>query len=76
MVVGIWSGDSKPPLNDYLMPLINELKGLIEDGIIVNGNTISIQFGWCLCDTVARCFIKSMYICTLYTSENYNQSIF
>lgn len=58
MVIGIWCGNGKPPLNPYLMPLVFELKNLLENGIIVNGNSINIVFGWCPCDTVARCYIK------------------
>lgn len=59
-MVGIYGGDGKPPLNDYLSKFINELLYLLENGININGNLIKIHFGYCVCDTPARSFIKGI----------------
>lgn len=59
MVVAVWCGDGKPTvLNDFLGSFINELNDLLRNGMIVNGNTISIKFRCFVCDTPARSFIK------------------
>lgn len=58
MVVGIWYGDSKPILHEYLTPLYNELEGILSNGITVNGCHITIKFGRVHCDTPARSFLK------------------
>lgn len=58
MVVGIWSGNSKPPLAEFLHPLINELKSILIDGICLNSHHIEIRMGKIICDTPARVFVK------------------
>lgn len=58
MVSGIWSGESKPILNEYIEPLVNELKILIAEGIPVNAHRIGIEIGRILADTPARAFLK------------------
>lgn len=58
MAVGIWCGEGDPPLNEYLGTLISELKEILTSGITINEYNINIYFGWCICDTPARSFIK------------------
>lgn len=58
MVVGIWAGESKPLLSEYLEPLIDELETLLTDGIRINSHHIGIKIGQIICDTPARAFIK------------------
>lgn len=65
IVAGIWCGNGKPPLNEYLTPLISELKELLMNGITINNHSIGIRFGWCICDTPARSFLKGI---ALYTT--------
>ncbi|XP_031625627.1 uncharacterized protein LOC116342258 [Contarinia nasturtii] len=60
MIVGIWCGEGKPPLNEYIRPLISELEDLLENGTMINGNHIKCHFGLCICDTPARSFIKGV----------------
>lgn len=58
MVIAIWSGESKPLINDYLDPLILELGVMHEDGIMINSQHVSVKIGQIICDTPARAFIK------------------
>lgn len=58
MVVGIWSGESKPHLTEYLEPLISELKNILMNGVYIKSKHISVRMGKIICDTPARCFIK------------------
>lgn len=58
MVVGIWYGTSKPPLDEYLVQLIDELDSLISNGLSINSHRIYIKIGQIICDTPARSFIK------------------
>lgn len=60
MVLGIWCGEGKAPLNEYLHPLVSELKEIIESGIQINDFNIKIKFGRCVCDTPARSYIKGV----------------
>lgn len=62
MVVGIWCGEGKPPLNEYLEPLINELKSILLNGLIINSKPIAIRMGRVICDTPARAFVKGTMI--------------
>lgn len=61
MVIGIWCGDSKPPLNQYFEPLINELKIILLNGVVINSCHIAVRIGNIICDTPARCFVKGKY---------------
>lgn len=62
MVIGVWSGESKPPLAEFLEPLINELKRFLSNGVYINSKRIEIQMGNIICDTPARSFIKGWLI--------------
>lgn len=57
--MGIWCGDSKPPLNEFLEPLISELDDMLVNGISINGQNISVKFGRAPCDTPARSHMKN-----------------
>lgn len=58
IVVAIWCGISKPPLNEYLQPFVAEMKLLMSNGITINAHKIEIKIGRIICDTPARAFLK------------------
>lgn len=62
MVLGIWAGETKPDLNEYLTPLVDELKLMIETGIQIGSWLISVKIGRIICDSPARSFIKGINI--------------
>lgn len=62
MVIGIWAGASKPPLAEFLHPLINELKTILHDGIYLSSRHINIRMGKIICDTPARAFVKGSFV--------------
>lgn len=58
MAVAIYCGKSKPPLDDFLSPFVEELKTMIEHGFNVEGHEIGVKVRCFICDTPARSFIK------------------
>lgn len=58
MVVGIWQGETKPVLNEYIGPLIIELENLICGGFILKDYHVHVIFGLVICDTPARSLMK------------------
>lgn len=63
LVVGIYAGCSKPPSpNEYLTEFCNELNDVVENGVFLNGHTISVKIRCFVCDTPARAFIKGKHI--------------
>lgn len=58
MVIGIWYGESKPILNEYLASFVAELEDVLSNGIVVNDNFVKVKFGRVHSDTPARCFLK------------------
>lgn len=63
MVIGIWSGISKPILNEYIASLVSELESLLESGLDVNNHHVKVAFGKIVCDTPARCQMKGDSTC-------------
>lgn len=62
MVIGIWYGETKPILNEYLDPFVTELEDIISNGIVVNNHLVKVEFGRVHSDTPARCFLKGKLI--------------
>lgn len=58
MVCGIWCGETKPVLNEFLNPLVSELMTILESGITINSHHVAIKMGRILGDTPARSLIK------------------
>lgn len=63
MIIAIWCGEDKPPLNEYLGPFVAELEDLLINGISMNAHKICIRIGSFICDTPARVFLKSKFPC-------------
>lgn len=61
MTVAIWSGDSKPSVNEYLLHYVNELKSILPTGIEINSHHIELKFGRILADTPARALLKGAF---------------
>ncbi|XP_058126535.1 uncharacterized protein LOC131285620 [Anopheles ziemanni] len=61
MVVGIYSGQSKPQSNDqFLRPLVEEINVLFRTGLVINEATIRVYLRAIIADTPARAFIKGV----------------
>lgn len=59
MVVGIYYGVTKPKsVKDFLKPFIDELKSVINNGILVNGHQVCVRVRCFICDSPARAFLK------------------
>lgn len=59
MIIGIYSGKSKPnDLNAYRTPFVNEMKEVLNDGILINEHKITVTIRCFICDSPARSFIK------------------
>lgn len=62
MVIGIWCGHKKPnDVNEYLIPLANNIQSVTRDGVMINGFTINVNVRSFLCDGPARSMIKCNY---------------
>lgn len=61
MVIGIWSGASKPILNEYISLLIAELESVLTNGMVINNHHVTVNFGFVLCDTPARSLMKGTF---------------
>lgn len=64
MVIGIWYGESKPILNEYLSRLVEDLENVISRGVSIKDYQVSIKFGRVHSDTPARSFIKGRFFGT------------
>lgn len=61
-MISIWYGCGKPvPVNDFLLPFVNELNDLLRNGIVINGHQITIKIRCFICDTPARSLLKGKY---------------
>lgn len=58
MVIAIWCGESKPILNEFLRPFVDELNELLRHGVMINGFQIKVFVRCFICDSPARAHIK------------------
>lgn len=58
MTIAIWSGDSKPQVNEYLMLFVTELSTIISNGIQIGKHIVKVKFGRIIADTPARSHMK------------------
>lgn len=66
MVVAIYCGETKPPLQEFLYSFVEELNDILQNGFYVNGYKIEIVIKYFVCDTPARNFIKGRDKSSLY----------
>lgn len=58
-IVGLFWGKGKPrSVNDFLLEFVEELSGLLESGLQVNGVTVKVLCHSFVCDAPARSFVK------------------
>lgn len=57
-VVGIWSGNSKPLVNEYIERFVTELKEILQTEISINAHRVKVNFGTIINDTPARSLLK------------------
>jgi hypothetical protein len=57
-VVALFSGSSKPPVDEFLSEFAKELKNLESNGFLFNGQLTSIESISFCCDSPAKAFVK------------------
>lgn len=62
MVVAIYSGKGKPPLEPFLRGFVEELNKLLLSGIKVQENISNVKVKYFVCDTPARNYILGKFI--------------
>lgn len=60
MVVAIYCGPGKAPINEYLAQFVKELLSLLATGIKIGQFDLTVKIKGCICDTPARCYIKGI----------------
>lgn len=74
MVIGIFCGKAKTSdVNSFLMPFVEELKELMDNGVEINSHKITIKVLCFVCDSPARAFVKGKY---KYTNVNIYVNIY
>lgn len=58
MVAAVYYGESKPPLQLYLKQFIYELNEILRNGLVINGQKVTVGIKCFVCDTQARSYIK------------------
>lgn len=59
MAISIWCGDSKPDsVNEFLLPFVNELSGVLREGVTIGNHQVRVMIRCFTCDAPARAFIK------------------
>lgn len=58
LVIAMYHGTTKPPVNEFLQPFVDELLILLKDGILIRNHVINVKIRCFICDTPARCFVK------------------
>lgn len=66
--VGIFCGDKKPPLNEFLCPFISEIKDLLVNGININNVAYKVKVRAFICDAPARAYLKCVKSHSGYSS--------
>lgn len=62
MIIGIWCGEIKPKVNEYLQPFIDELQSILEYGITISENVrLTIKIVNFICDSPARSLLKTPF---------------
>lgn len=56
----IYFGRGKVPIEEFLSPFVDELKTIMDNGIIVSGSHVKVGIKAFVCDTPARCYIKGI----------------
>nr|XP_042902110.1 uncharacterized protein LOC107449218 [Parasteatoda tepidariorum] len=59
-LVSLFCGLTKPPVEEFLQPVVQELKDVLVNGIVISpeNQKLSVKVRSFICDTPARCFIK------------------
>ena len=68
MVIGIYCGESKPELQAFVTPFVEEMKIVLANGIEINDQIVTTKIRCFICDSPARAFIKGdtnilIYVC-------------
>lgn len=63
MVIGVYHGIAKATnLDTYLMPMVSELRSLMEHGLVINGHKITVKLRCFICDSPARAYVKGEFV--------------
>lgn len=71
IVISIFYGEEKPNLEPFLRPFVEDLRDLMENGLIVNGFQITVTFRCFVCDTPARAHLKGISIFKFTVTNNF-----
>jgi len=58
IVIAVYYGESKSPLQLYLKQFVHELNEILRDGLLINLQKVTVGVKCFVCDTQARSYIK------------------
>lgn len=59
MVAGVYCGKAKTnDIDSFLSPFVDEMKTIMENGILINSQKITVKLRCFVCDSPARAFVK------------------
>lgn len=56
--MGIYCGESKPPLQEFMEPFVNEMMVLLDSEVRFKGHKFNVKMNYFVCDSPARAFVK------------------
>ncbi len=60
LTIALYRGKGKPLLEEFLEKFVSEVNTIIENGIQVGNNKLSVKIKCFVCDSPARSFIKGI----------------
>lgn len=67
MIIGIFHGKSKPSfVEEFLKLFADEAETILQSGISINNNLLTVNIRAFICDSPARAFIKGIYLIPLH----------
>lgn len=59
MIIGLFYGKRKPDkIEEFLKPFVDDIEPVLKDGLLINGQQLSVKIRTFICDSPARAFVK------------------
>lgn len=70
MAIGVFYGEKKPEdVQLYFQEFVDDFKDVLENGITINGHTLTVLIRCIICDSPARAFVKGTIISFIHLND-------